>query len=90
MEALNVSAVDDIQAELARARAKFGPMHSGHEGLAVVEEEFEEFKAEVFHGSRENARAEAVQLAAMAQRFIEDVSDQPEPEHGPSRPRLVP
>lgn len=84
-----MSAVDDVLAELARAEAKFAPMHSGHEGLAVVEEEFEEFKREVFHGSRERQREECVQVAAMALRFIQDVSDRPEPEFGPARPRLV-
>lgn len=84
-----MSAADDIQAELARARAKFAPMHSGHEGLAVIREEYQEFEVEVFHGSRERQREEAVQLAAMAQRFIEDVSDQPAPEYGPSQPRLA-
>ena len=81
--------IEDVLAELERAEAKFAPMHSGHEGLAVIEEEYEEFKAEVFHGSRDRQRAEAVQLAAMAVRFIKDISDTPAPEFGPAQPRLT-
>lgn len=84
-----VSAIDDVIDELARAEAKFAPMHSGHEGLAVIEEEFEEFKREVFHGTRERQRAECVQVAAMALRFLQDISDRPAPEFGPASPRLV-
>ncbi len=77
-----MSAADEVLAELARARAKFPPMRSAHEGLAITEEEFEEWKAEVFHGTPARARAEAIQLAAMALRFIEDISDAEHVEEG--------
>lgn len=55
-------------------------MHSAHEGFAVLLEEVEELKAEVFKGGKQKRdikamRAEAVQVAAMALRFIEDVCD---------------
>jgi hypothetical protein len=60
--------------ELKRAMGKFGPMASGHEGIAVIREEYLELEREVFWGTREAAREEAVQLAAMALRFLVDVS----------------
>ena len=60
--------------EYLRARSKFGPFDNGHEGLAVIWEEFEELKAFVFGKNQtkeqvENARKECVQLAAMAMAF---------------------
>jgi hypothetical protein len=67
--------VDEVLAELARAEAKFPPFHSGHEGLAVVEEEFEEFKREVFHGPSDRQREECIQVAAMCLRYLKDISD---------------
>ncbi len=87
---------DEVARELARAREKFPPFHSAHEGYAVLLEEVEELKREVFWGptkmpavhplelTREHQRialmrAEAIQVAAMAVRFIEDVCDAPAP-----------
>jgi hypothetical protein len=64
----------EVADELARAQAKFGPMASGHEAVAVIEEEFLEFREAVFWG-RGDPRAEAVQLAAMAVRYLVDVAD---------------
>lgn len=70
----------DVVNELRDAREKHGKMCSAHEGFAVLLEEVEELKAEVFKGGRKKRdtkamRAEAVQVAAMAMRFIEDVCD---------------
>lgn len=60
--------------ELRAARVKYRAMHSGHEGLAVILEEVDELKREVFtNGGSERMMREAVQVAAMAMRFIEDV-----------------
>ena len=72
--------LDDVWSEVDRAEKKHKPMHSAHEGLSVIWEEFEELKAEVFKGGktpRDPAamRKEAVELAAMAVRFIRDVCD---------------
>lgn len=65
----------DVADELARAREKHRtPIHSAHEGYAVLLEELDEVKAEVFHGDRTKLRAELVQVAAMAQRMAEDLS----------------
>jgi hypothetical protein len=55
-------------------------MRSGHEGLAVIEEEFLELRLEVFWGKDPaKLREEAVQLAAMALRFLCDIAKRPEP-----------
>lgn len=78
--------VPGVIAELQRAQAKFPPFNSAHEGFAVLLEEVEELKQEVFWGKSKDAgtnareagermRAEAVQVAAMALRFIKDVCD---------------
>lgn len=65
----------DIQKELIRARSKHcRGMNSAHEGYAVLLEEVREVEQEVFHGKdRSKLRAELIQVAAMAQRMIEDL-----------------
>ncbi len=69
----------EVGAELDRAQQLFEPLHSPHEGLAVIEEEFEEFKREVWkhnltknRDTRPQMREELIQLAAMALRTIND------------------
>jgi hypothetical protein len=47
-------------------------MASGHEAVAVIEEEFIEFREAVFW-KRSDPHQEAVQLAAMAVRYLIDV-----------------
>jgi hypothetical protein len=75
-------AIEDVRRELARARGRFGPMHSPHEGHAVIREEFEELWEHVRAntGRAGAARAEAIQLAAMALRYVVDVCDGAPPE----------
>ena len=67
-----------IRKELREAITRFPAFRSPHEGLAIIEEEFLEFRQEVFHGTRERQEAEAIQLAAMAIRFLIDISYQQE------------
>jgi hypothetical protein len=66
-----------VASELAAARKGHGPINSLHEGFAVLLEEVDEFKEEVWKKrSKRNLRkalAELVQVAAMAQRCAEDV-----------------
>lgn len=64
--------------ELARAEELFPPLHSPHEALAVIEEEFLELQAEVYAsaGLERNAFTEAIQLAAMALRYVADLEPQ--------------
>lgn len=65
-----------VSQEHARACNLYPPFHSAHEGLAILQEEFEELKQEVFKNptDRELAglRKEAAQVGAMALRFLID------------------
>ncbi len=65
--------IDEVREELRRAITKHHPMQSAHEGYAVILEELDELWQEVKHGTPENARKEALQVAAMAIRFIIDL-----------------
>ena len=66
-----------VERELARARAKHAPLNSAHEAYAVILEELDEFKAEVWKKRelRDHAamRQELIQLAAMCARAAEDL-----------------
>jgi len=61
-----------VKEEYQFASDNFTPMASAHEGIAVIREEYLELELEVFHGDAEKAKAEAVQVAAMALRFLVD------------------
>jgi hypothetical protein len=69
----------DIEAEVSRAEARFPSFNSAHEGFAILLEEVDELKAHVWmkQGMRltHEMRREAVQVAAMAVRFIQDICD---------------
>jgi len=66
-----------IAAEVDRARGMHAPMCSAHHAYAVILEELDEFKAEVWkcRSARDPQamRAELIQLAAMCVRAIEDL-----------------
>lgn len=72
-----------IEQELNSIPERFhAPFNSSHEGIAVIQEEFEELKNEVFWGEklhskerhRKEMKAEAIQLAAMCVRFIQEIT----------------
>lgn len=69
--------IEAAVAELNRATSIHGPFNSAHEGWAVLREEFDELWDEI--KMRENVRSkkkmrtEAIQLAAMAIRFVYDI-----------------
>ena len=65
-----------IVEEYIEASSKFGSFKSGHEGLAIIQEEFEELKEAVFwpHKTDGDATIESKQLATMAIRFLMDIS----------------
>jgi len=52
-----------------------GSFNSAHEGLAILLEEYKEFEVEVFTKEKDNFKilAELSSIAAMCQRFSEDV-----------------
>jgi len=64
-----------VCAELVRAQSIHGPMRSPHEGFAVLKEEVDELWDVVKdkHGTQREMREEAIQVAAMAMRFVLDV-----------------
>lgn len=71
------AAIADVVKELEKATEKFPPMNSAHEGFAILKEEVDELWEVVRQKASERdvakMRAEAVQVAAMAIRFIGDV-----------------
>lgn len=66
-----------VAAELVRAREKFGPLHTAHEGYAVILEEVDELwemvKLKQSTRSRSAMLRELVQIAAMCERTAEDL-----------------
>jgi hypothetical protein len=78
LDIANIS--DEVRDEVIRATSLFGPHNSPHESLGVIEEEFEEFKQQVFkynlakgRDTRPEMRKELIQVAAMAVRAIYDL-----------------
>ncbi len=66
--------------EVARAKKKFPPFNSAHEGYAVLAEEVDELwdhvKVNQKRRDLEAMRKEAIQVAAMAIRFASEVCDE--------------
>ena len=68
-----------VRNEVVGAQAKFPrPFNSAHEGIAVIREEFDELWDEIkgnkAEGARQRQMTEAIQLAAMAVRFLYDLN----------------
>lgn len=71
---------EELDDSLRKAIAKHAPMHSAHEGWAVINEELDELWDEVKAWQPtdhriEQMRKEALHVATMAIRFIKDVCD---------------
>ena len=66
--------------EYAGASNKFGSFNSAHEGWGVIREEYLELEDEIRkkHHDKEKMRNEAIQLGAMAMRFIYDICNEQE------------
>ena len=71
--------VIDIMNELHEAEHNNAMFNSAHEGYAVILEELDELKEEVWKKPSKcdyfAMRKEAIQVAAMAIRFIKDICD---------------
>jgi hypothetical protein len=67
--------IEDVLKELEYARTHFAAFNSAHEGYAVLLEEVDELWDEI--KKKEpcpiKVRAETIQVAAMALRFLEDI-----------------
>jgi hypothetical protein len=62
--------------EFHRASARYSPFHSAHEGYAVLKEEMDELWDEIKKDqSPFEMKQEAIQVAAMAVRFIYDICE---------------
>ena len=73
------SIAQEAIAEAQDAMTKFEPFHSAHEAHSVLKEEEEELWLEIKVNQKkrnlEKMRAEAIQVAAMALRFVHDICD---------------
>lgn len=71
----------EIDAELLRTTRINGHFHSAHEGFAVIFEEVYELWKEIIKKQTERDRVlmrkEAIQIAAMSVRFIQDLLEEP-------------
>lgn len=69
------TAVRLMEAELKEARERYGRFNSGHEGYAVIQEELDELIEVVKRkGGRLELVTEAAQVAAMAIRFLMELT----------------
>lgn len=70
----------ELRIEVGKARQKHAPMNSPHEGWAVIREELDPELWEHVCGDTgrsDEARKEALQVAAMGVRYILDLIDDP-------------
>lgn len=75
---------DLVLAELARARAAYGPISTIHEAFGLIYEQLDQF-TDLLKLKRRDAHRllhELVQIAAMCQRSAEDLCLLPAPEEG--------
>jgi hypothetical protein len=72
-----VEAANEVLDEVESAKKNWPPFNSAHEGFAVLLEEVEELKAHVWTNQKRRdlvaMRKEAMQVAAMAIRFMTEV-----------------
>jgi hypothetical protein len=70
---------DEIEYDFHLASANFPKFNSAHEGFAVILEEMDELKAEVWKNQKvrdiAKMRKEAIKLGAMALRFVYDICE---------------
>jgi hypothetical protein len=76
-DAIDTNLFSEVMEELARATAAYGPFNSAHEGFAVLNKEIDEMWDDVRLKQsdptrKERMRHEAIQVAAMALRFLKE------------------
>ena len=75
-----INAMESVVQEVARAQSNWPPFNSAHEGFAIMQEEFDELKEHVWTNQKKRdidaMRTEAIQVAAMAMRFITEVCNE--------------
>lgn len=84
MITLKPSTAEAIRIEMESIPEKYQkPFNSVHEGLAVLREEYVELENEIFFGEKkagvrdiwkERIRTEAIQVAAMAARIVQELT----------------
>jgi hypothetical protein len=71
------SIIQEVLVEYERASSNFAPFNSAHEGFAVMDEEVDELWTHVKTNQKKRdipaMRQEAIQVAAMAIKFVIDV-----------------
>jgi NTP pyrophosphatase (non-canonical NTP hydrolase) len=67
----------DLDDEIRKADAKYGPFTSTHEGYGVLAEEVAELLDAIRSNRPEHVRKEAIQVAAVAMRIIHALHDDP-------------
>jgi hypothetical protein len=80
LQDVRMKALDDalaaVRREYIRAIEKFPPFNSSHEGHAVIREEMDELWDDVkANAPAEQMKKEAIQIAAMAIRYVADVCE---------------
>ena len=69
----------EVSIEVENAEANWPAMNSAHEAYGVLAEEFHELQEHVFTNQKKRdldaMRMEAIQVAAMAIRFVRDICD---------------
>lgn len=71
--------INEVEKELVKATGKFGSFNSSHEGYAVILEELDELWYEIKNNHpASRQRSEAIQVAAMAIRFVYDICEEEE------------
>lgn len=75
LNAKHVPTLTEISKEWRTAEDKFSAFHGPRDGFDILDEEVQELKRAIRHGTPEEAMKEAIQVAAMACRLIYEVYD---------------
>lgn len=71
--------LEDVELELISAISRYAPFNSAHEGYAVILEELDEMWQDIKANRLLESTAEAIQVAAMAVRYLLDIGSKVTP-----------